>query len=111
MSEKKYQNGLGIASMIVFIVGMLILGLGFLLTYLDGSEYSGFFIVFAIWIGGLPLLVSGILALINIINFYSKKSVKKCSKFFLILDWIIISIILLPIICLQIYNIFGFLFL
>ena len=74
--------------MIVFIVGMLILGLGFLLTYLDGSEYSGFFIVFAIWIGVLPLLVSGILALINIINFYSKKSVKKCSKFFLIFSYI-----------------------
>ena len=104
MVEKKYSNGLGIASMIVFIIGLLILGLGFLLSYLDGSEYSGWFIVFAIWMGAVPLLVSGILALINIANYYSKKSTNKCNKFFLVFDCIIMILILLPIICLQIYN-------
>ena len=110
MNEKKNRNGLGIASTILFIIGLIVMGLGFLFTYLDGSEYSGFFIVFAIWIGGLPLLISGILALVNIINFYSKKCINKCSKFFLVLDWIIIVLILMPIIYLQISNIFRLLF-
>ena len=110
MKEKKYYNGLGIASMILFILGMLILGLGFLFNYLDGSTYSGIYILISIFIGGVPLLISGILAFINIVNYYSKTSVKKCSKFFLILDWIIVSIIILPMICSEIYDIVMILF-
>lgn len=110
MNEKKYHNGLGIASMIVFILGMLILGLGFLFNYLDGSTYSGIYILASIFICAVPLLVSGVLAFINIVNFYSKSCIKKSSKFFLILDWIIVSVITLPMICFKIYDIVIVLF-
>lgn len=41
-NEKKYKNGLGIASLILFLIGVVVLGLGILLKHLDGSEYSGF---------------------------------------------------------------------
>lgn len=110
MNKVKNSNGLGIASLITFIIGLFIVGLGFLLKYIDGSEYSGWWIVFAIWIGIMPLIASGILALINVINFYSKKSIKKSNKFFLILDWCILILIILPFIILQIYNVVGIMF-
>lgn len=109
--EKKYNNKLGITSMILFIVGLLVICLGFLRAYQDGSEYSGLWLVFAFILGLIPFLISGILALINIKDFYSKNEIKKCNKFFLIIDWIIICLIILPFICIKIYNLFAQLFL
>lgn len=107
-NEKKYKNGLGIASLILFLIGVVVLGLGILLKHLDGSEYSGFFIIFAIFFAGVPFLVSGVLSLINICNYYSKKSTIKCNKFFLIFDWCVIAITVVPYACIQIYNIILF---
>jgi len=108
--EKKHKNSLGIVSLILFLVGLIILGLGFLLKYLDGSEYSGFFIIGAIFVGGVPFLISGILALINICNYYSKKNSAKCNLFFLIFDWFVVAIIILPYVCILIYNMLVFIF-
>lgn len=108
--EKKYKNGLGIASLILFFIGLIILGLGFLFKFIDGSEYSGFHIIFAIFFCAVPFLISGILAIINICKYYSKKTIDKCNKFFLIFDWFIIATIILPYICIEIYNILVFIF-
>ena len=80
-NEKKYKNGLGIASLILFLIGVVVLGLGILLKHLDGSEYSGFFIIFAIFFAGVPFLVSGVLSLINICNYYSKKALLNVISF------------------------------
>lgn len=102
---KKHKNGLGIASLILFLIGLIILGWSFLLKYHDGSEYSGFYIIFGIFVGGVPFFASGILSIVNIYNYYSKKSIIKCSKFFLIFDWLVIAVIVLPYILIQIYNI------
>ena len=102
--EKKYSNGLGIASLILFLIGLAILGAGYINESLDGSEYSGFHIIFAIFLSAVPLLISGILAIINIYKYYSKKHINKCNRFFLILDWIIIVTIILPYISIVIYN-------
>jgi hypothetical protein len=107
-NEKKYKNGLGIASLILFLIGIIVLGLGVLFKHLDGSEYGGFFIIFAIFFAGVPFLMSGVLALINICNYYSKKCIIKCNKLFLVFDWCIIATIILPYVFIQIYNIILF---
>ena len=101
-------NAASSASLILFLIGIIILGLGVLFKYLDGSENSGYFILFAMILGGFPFLISGILAFINIYNYYSKKNIIKCNKFFLVFDWCIIAIIILPYVLLQIYNMLLF---
>lgn len=90
-NEKKYKNGLGIASLILFLIGIIALGLGVLFKHLDGSEYSGFFITFAIFFAGVLFLISGVLAIINICNYYSKKRIQariwpNCGKVELYVD-------------------------
>lgn len=79
--KRNTKNGLGVASLILFLIGVVVLGLGVLFKHLDGSEYSGFFIVFAIFFAGVPFLVSGVLALINICNYYSKKALLNAISF------------------------------
>ena len=101
---KKNKNSLGITSLILFLIGIIILGWSFFLKYRDGSEYSGFYIIFGLFIGGVPFFASGTLALINICNYYSKNNIIKCNKFFLIFDWFVIAVIVLPYVLIQIYN-------
>ena len=96
--EIKNNNKLGIASLVLFLIALCFT----LSMLLNKSEevisVAGFAFVFY----ALPLLlISGIMALINIIKYYSKSSYK-CNKFFLIATWAILLVLILYVICLYV---------
>lgn len=99
--KKKYKNGLGVASLVFFLIGAIILAQSIYVGRHGGL--TGFYTIAGMFVAVIPFFISWVLALINICKHYFGKSNMKCNKVFLIFDWGILAIGVILGVFVQIY--------